>query len=327
MRKHLFTRCICFLTFFFFSLHHDDNGTFLCRGENEYGSDVAILENLVLDKPGVRIEYVRAVAKDALYLNWTVADWNSPVTDYFLSVRMFFLIFFLMWEIIILIFLSSPLFYYTQYRQEGESAWVYFISEKIDPSVNSFVMRGLEPDSEYHLKLAAKNRFGMGEFDLFHRHVRTLDFDPVFVPEVRVKGLTWNSISIGWSKPTEDRVREHIDYYKLTKRTDDQEVNMYHPSDKFSFYLWRHLEPATNYSFTVSACSAYTRECGLASRPVAASTEDGLSGPPAAASAGCRHDNVSGMNFVEVQWREPRNKYGQIEFYNVSIPPHTALAD
>ena len=67
------------------SLHHDDNGTFLCQGENEYGSEVAILENLVLDKPGVRIDHVRAVAKD--YLNWTVTEWNSPITDFFLSVR------------------------------------------------------------------------------------------------------------------------------------------------------------------------------------------------------------------------------------------------
>ncbi len=204
---------------------------------------------------------------------------------------------------------------------------MYFISEKIDPSVSSFVMRGLKPDSEYHLKFAAKNGFGMGEFDLYHEGVRTLDFDPKFVPEARVKGLTWNSISIGWNKPGEERIREHIDYYKLTKKTDDQEVNMYQPAEKFSFYLWRHLEPATNYSFTVSACSAYTRECGEASRPVGASTEDGLSGPPAAASALCRHDNVSGMNFVEVQWNKPANPYGQIEFYNIQLRGHAQYND
>ena len=62
----------------------------MCQGENEHGSDIAILENLVLDKPGVRIDHVRAVGKDALYLNWTVTEWNSPVTDYFLSVSLHF---------------------------------------------------------------------------------------------------------------------------------------------------------------------------------------------------------------------------------------------
>ena len=126
-----------------------------------------------------------------------------------------------------------------QYRQSVESTWVYFISEQISPSVGSFVMKGLKPDSEYHVKLAAKNRFGMGEFDLYHEGVHTLDFNPVFVPEARVKGLTWNSISIRWSKPREERISAHIDYYKLTKRARDQEVNMYQPADKFSFYLWR----------------------------------------------------------------------------------------
>lgn len=74
------------------------------------------------------------------------------------------------------------------------------------------------------MKLAAKNEFGSGEFDQFHAAVRTLDFDPVFVPEARVKGLTWNSISIGWTAPAEARVAAHVDYYKLTKRSGDQEV-------------------------------------------------------------------------------------------------------
>ena len=67
-------------------LSHADNGTYLCHGENDYGIDVAILENLVLDKPNVKIDLVKPVARDKIYFNWTVTDWNSPVTDYYLSV-------------------------------------------------------------------------------------------------------------------------------------------------------------------------------------------------------------------------------------------------
>ena len=70
-------------------LTHMDNGTYLCHGENEYDIDVAILHNLVLDKPRVNIHKVVPVATDKIYFNWTVTDWNSPVTDYFLSVRAF----------------------------------------------------------------------------------------------------------------------------------------------------------------------------------------------------------------------------------------------
>ncbi len=32
----------------------------------------------------------------------------------------------------------------------------------------------------------------------------------------------------------------------------------------------------------------------------------------------CRHDNVSGMNFVDVTWQPPMRPGGQIEFYNVT---------
>ena len=59
-------------------------------GENEYDIDVAILHNLVLDKPQVNIHTVVPVGTDKIYFNWTVTDWNSPVTDYFLSVRALF---------------------------------------------------------------------------------------------------------------------------------------------------------------------------------------------------------------------------------------------
>ena len=46
-------------------------------------------------------------------------------------------------------------------------------------------------------------------------------------------------------------------------------------------------------------------------------TEDGLSGPPSRIIINCNHDNISGMNFVDVEWSPPTNPNGQIEFYNV----------
>lgn len=63
----------------------------------------------------------------------------------------------------------------------------------------------------------------MGDFDLYHSDVSTLAWDPTFVPEVGLKGLTWNSISIGWNIPTENFL-PYIQYYKLNRKTDDQEV-------------------------------------------------------------------------------------------------------
>ena len=64
----------------------------------------------------------------------------------------------------------------------------------------------------------------MGEFDLYHSEVQTLSWDPTFIPEVGLKGLTWNSISIGWNSPPE-KFAPYIQYYKLNRKTDDQEVS------------------------------------------------------------------------------------------------------
>lgn len=44
-----------------------------------------------------------------------------------------------------------------QYRESGQSAWVYFITEKIPAEATSFVMRNLTANTTYLIKLAAKN--------------------------------------------------------------------------------------------------------------------------------------------------------------------------
>lgn len=70
----------------FHSLTHADNGTYLCHGENKHGTAVALPELIVFDKPEVKLDAVVPVGMDQLFFNWTVNNWNSPITDYFLSV-------------------------------------------------------------------------------------------------------------------------------------------------------------------------------------------------------------------------------------------------
>ena len=77
------------------------------------------------------------------------------------------------------------------------------------------------------------------------------------------------------------------------------------------------MKAATEYTFFVSACNGYTMECGEPSQAVTGTTEDGKSGPPSDVVAKCKFDNVSDMNYVEVQWTKPKLPNGVIEFYNV----------
>ena len=116
--------------------------------------------------------------------------------------------------------------------------------------------------------------------------------------------------------------------------------------------MWTRLSPATNYTFAVAACNGFTRECGPLSNEVTAQTEDGVAGRPKAVQVACRHDNISGMNYVEVRnylfrakrigaeivachlksatfskqrsrqqvkWEPPTKRNGQIEFYNIKL--------
>lgn len=118
--------------------------------------------------------------------------------------------------------IASPIL---QYRKGDSTAWVYFIDQKIPKEATSFIMRNLTANSPYLIKLAAQNEFGMGEFDLFHSPVRTLKSEPSYVPEVGVKGITWNSISLGWdSPPSEPDISDYIAYYKITRETSTEEV-------------------------------------------------------------------------------------------------------
>ena len=97
------------------------------------------------------------------------------------------------------------------------------------------------------------------------------------------------------------------------------QANEYQPVSEYPTYLWTNLKAATEYTFFVSACNGYTMECGEPSQAVTGTTEDGKSGPPSDVVAKCKFDNVSDMNYVEVQWTKPKLPNGVIEFYNVRI--------
>ena len=95
---------------------------------------------------------------------------------------------------------------------------------------------------------------------------------------------------------------------------------VYQPLSQHPTFLWTNLDPATEYTFHVYACNGYTLECGQKSKAVKGTTEDGKSGPPANVQARCKFDNISDMNYVEVEWDMPHRPNGLIEFYNVSGP-------
>lgn len=176
-----------------------DNGTYACSIETPYNSygdkaNEELLKNhrkvsgatsvLVLDKPQVSLDYVAAVGAKSIFVNWTVNDGNEPVTKYFV-----------------------------QYMKEGSNTSTYY-NHDIDGKNHSYVLDTFEPNTNYQLKIAAKNKIGLGPTYTHPLWVRTLEKDPVFIPEIGVKGNTHTTITIGWQPPPAELL-EYIHYYEL----------------------------------------------------------------------------------------------------------------
>jgi len=75
--------------------------------------------------------------------------------------------------------------------------------------------------------------------------------DPYFVPEISVKGVTFNSITIGWSQPPEE-MRDHVHYYMLIVQNNRTTMEAVHPEQYMNLFLFTDLESATTYRFKVS---------------------------------------------------------------------------
>lgn len=76
--------------------------------------------------------------------------------------------------------------------------------------------------------------------------------DPYFVPEISVKGVTFNSITIGWSQPPGE-MRDHVHYYMLIVQNNSTTKEAIHPEQSMNLFLFTDLQSATTYRFKVSA--------------------------------------------------------------------------
>lgn len=171
-----------------------DNGSYSCVVDVPYARDVdQVFEKakraigttsvLVLDKPQVSVEFVKAVSTSQIFMNWTINDGNAPIEQYFV-----------------------------QSMKDGASTFTYY-NHPIGGGNSSYVLTNFEKDTKYQLKIIAKNRIGMGP-PYTSNWVKTLDFDPAFVPVIEVKGNTHSTITIGWHPPPANLL-EFIHYYEL----------------------------------------------------------------------------------------------------------------
>lgn len=164
-----------------YNAHGDENNENLFKDHRKVFKAMTVL---VLDVPQMSLDFVKAVGDRQIFVNWTVNDGNEPISKF-----------------------------YVQYMKEGMSTFTYY-NHDIDGKNHSYVLGGFEPNTNYQLKIGAKNRIGMGPIYTYPQTVRTLDKDPVFIPQIGVKGNTHSTITIGWQPPPA-HLLEYIHYYEL----------------------------------------------------------------------------------------------------------------
>lgn len=265
-----------------------DNASYTCVASNKYHSANASSAILVLDKPLISINFIKAIGVNKIYLNWTVNDGNDP----------------------------KNLQYTIQYMKAGDSNWVYY-QQQIDGRNRSYVLKDVfRNDTEYTIRIMANNSEGPSQY-ANSNPVKMLSEDPIFIPEVKVTGVTVSSITISWNTPTDD-LKDHVQYYKLFLTAENSSFEAVHIASKENLHMFSELDPATRYNFQVSACSEYSGTCGNKSEIANGTTMDGISGPPSNPTIQCRFDNISQISFVYVTWQAPVKPHGKIVWYSVS---------
>lgn len=273
----------------------EDNGTYACEMDDYLKSTqlTGMIDIVVHAMPFVGIGKVIGVNVTQLYLNWTVKAYNSHIEDYELS-----------------------------YRINKMNEVYTYSKERIGPSNTSYVLNGLNASTEYLLKMRVKTKYGWSK-PSSEGIGKTLDKEPIFVPNISINGFSATSVTIGWAPPPNDTA-PLIHYYLLEARKKDETIprKAYHQRDSRNLpYMFDNLEPHSTYVFQVCACSDYTKHCGPFSEKMEAATLDGIPGKPSNVFANCSSD------FMNLTWGPPLRPNAEIKGYMMELTGNASYID
>ncbi|CAH0731592.1 unnamed protein product, partial [Brenthis ino] len=274
----------------------EDNGTYICEIWDPVSSKniTGDINVIVFASPQVVIDTVIPISASQLFLNWTIRSYNSPIRTYSLM-----------------------------YRRLPSNDFSLYTREKIGTKNISFVMEGLEKSTNYQLKLEVATLYGPSKPHIYESTVRTLDNDPIFVPNISINGFSATSVTIGWAPPPE-KIAELIHYYLLEARKKDEVAprRAYHSKDNRNLpYMFDNLEPHSTYLFRVCACSDFTKQCGNWSSEMEAATSDGTPGRPSNVTIHCA------SSWINMTWQPPIKPNAEIKGYTMELTGNSTYRD
>lgn len=206
--------------------NRDDSGTYTVRAKNEYGSDEADIEVIVVDKPGIPkgpLQYTETT-QDTVSLSWNPPsdDGGGDITGYIVEVS-----------------------------EYGTDMW------RPCPGYcprTSFTARGLQEGKKYVFRVRAENIYGVSEPLEGKPVIAKSPFDPPGAPsQPEVTGYTPSSCSLKWNPPTSTGGKPITGYIveKRERGGDWVKVNNY-PTPNTQ-YTVQDLREGNKYEFRVIA--------------------------------------------------------------------------
>lgn len=121
-----------------------DNGTYVCQANDYNGLVSATVHLFVVDVPKVSIDFMKAVGAGSIFLNWTVNDGNEPIKKYVIY-----------------------------HMKNGTDQYQYY-TEQIGGGNSSYILKGFESGTAYHIGIGATNAAGASHMQLDPRWITTL---------------------------------------------------------------------------------------------------------------------------------------------------------
>lgn len=179
-----------------------DIGRYFCIIQSPYVDDTVPYDMIsgysrlyVSHPPSVMLETVEAVSATEIFISWTS---NTE--------------------------LLPNMYYFVQYKNDGGLVYENY-KDIINGNRTSYVLEDFQPNTTYYLGIFARNGHGIGPTFNHETPVTTFAEDPVFVPAIEMKGMSMDTITIGWEPPP-IHLLKYIDYYEFTVATKTNESQM-----------------------------------------------------------------------------------------------------
>ncbi|XP_077495802.1 cell adhesion molecule Dscam1-like isoform X10 [Amblyomma americanum] len=162
--------------------------------------------------------------------------------------------------------------YYIGHKMDGTP----FVHDTVGRDTEHRTFRGLQAASTYRFMLKAFNEVGSGPASE-EVTCTTLNGDPPAVPNLRVTGITSNSVSLHWNSPSS--VASPVIQYEIQYGTDDGDKKQLHiPATKDTVTMTE-LRSGTRYNFRMAAFNLYGRGDFSHDLPAVTHLSDGGSFP------------------------------------------------